>query len=475
MAGIGFELRRMIRDEGDLLSRVRGYASAGLVAAGPWLMTIVTLSLVTVLAPFFADRVDYEPFRALVTYGFAFSLVVVGVVQMSFTRRIADLLFAKRFEAVLPAFSEAIQFVALIQIIVGSLFAYLSGMELALAAVSVALYVIMSLTWVALIWLSATKDFNAVLMAYAKGSGLSLLAMLVFGFNVLEIPGFGGTVGLIAGYAVGQGLTLALLVIGIVREMDLGGAPDRTILASARTYPRLVLIGLFYNAGIWVDQMVFWSADGTAALPLVHIHPLYDTCRFFAYLTVTPALVLNLVLVETDFYERYRSFYGAILHDFPLSEVRSRKARMLETLRHGTIRLVRLQGAVTLAAVLFAPQIVAGLGMPEASAGVFRACCVGSFFHVLLLVTVLVLLYFDLRPEALVTCGIFLMANGVLAFWSVDVGIQAYGLGYTIAAFIGLAVGYFFLSRRSTVLEFLAFTKRPAAEIRTPAVQAETD
>lgn len=468
MAGIGFELRRMINDEGDLLSRVRGYASAGLIAAGPWMMTIVTLSFVTVLAPLFTDRVDYEPFRALVTYGFAFSLVVVGVVQMCFTRRIADLLFAKRFEAVLPAFVSALQWVTLVQVGIGVLFAWLSGMPLALGAVSIGLYVIMSLTWVALIWLSATKDFNAVLWAYAKGSLLSLLAMLVFGFNILELSGFGGTVGLIAGYAVGQGLTLALLVISIVREMDLSGAPDNTILTSMRTYPRLVLIGLFYNAGIWVDQMVFWTVDGVAVLPGVHIHPLYDTCRFFAYLTVTPALVLNLVLVETDFYERYRSFYGAILHDFPLTEVRQRKARMLETLRTGTIRLVRMQGAVTLAAIVFAPQIVAGLGMPEASAGVFRACCAGSLFHVLLLVTVLVLLYFDLRAEALVTCGIFLLANGVLAFASVDEGIAAYGLGYAAAALIGLVVGSLFLSQRSSVLEFLAFTKRPAADIGTP-------
>ncbi|MDJ0973477.1 MAG: exopolysaccharide Pel transporter PelG [Planctomycetota bacterium] len=465
MAGIGFELRRMIRDEGDLLSRVRGYASAGLVAAGPWIMTIITLSIVTVFAPFFADRVEYEAFRALVTYGFAFSLVVVGVVQMSFTRRIADLLFAKRYERVLPAFAAAFKWTAVVQVVIGVFFAIVSGMSASLALVSVALYVIMSLTWVALLWLSATKDFNAVLWAYAKGSLLSLLAMAVLGFNILEIPGLGGTAALIAGYAAGQGLTLALLVVSIVREMDVGGVPDNSILMSMKTYPRLVLIGLFYNAGIWIDQIVFWSADGVSVLPLVNIHPMYDTCRFFAYLTVMPALVMNLVLVETDFYEGYRSFYGSILHDFPLKEVHSRKTHMLETLRWGTIRLVRMQGAVTFAVLIFAPQIVAMLGLPPDAAPVFRACCLGSFFHVLLLVTVLILLYFDLRAEALVTAGIFLMGNAVLAFWSLDNGTHYYGVGYAIASLMGLAVGYLFLYQRSAVLEFLAFTKRPAADI----------
>ena len=47
MAGIGFELRRMMDDGQSLMSRVRGYACAGLISSGPWIMTIVTLGVLS--------------------------------------------------------------------------------------------------------------------------------------------------------------------------------------------------------------------------------------------------------------------------------------------------------------------------------------------------------------------------------------------------------------------------------------------
>ena len=42
MAGISFELRRMIDQRQGFLAKVRAYACAGLISSGPWLMTILT-------------------------------------------------------------------------------------------------------------------------------------------------------------------------------------------------------------------------------------------------------------------------------------------------------------------------------------------------------------------------------------------------------------------------------------------------
>ena len=114
MAGIGFELRRMIDQRKGFLAKVRAYACAGLISSGPWLMTILTLTLLTVAGPAFRGEGDIRLFRALVTYAFAFSLVLVGAGQMSITRRIADLLYSKRYEHVLPAFAASFLVVAVI-------------------------------------------------------------------------------------------------------------------------------------------------------------------------------------------------------------------------------------------------------------------------------------------------------------------------------------------------------------------------
>jgi uncharacterized membrane protein len=474
MAGIGFELRKMIREDGDLLTRVRGYASAGLFAAGPWLMTITTLSLVGALGPLFLRRSEYEPFRAVVTYCFAFSLITVGLVQMCFTRRIADLIYTKEFSRVLPAFGTACVWVAVFQTITAAFFSYWVELPFAIGLVGTLLYVCISLSWISLMWLSATKDHALVLRAYGVGSVISVVLMILLGFDLFGVPQLRGVVGLLLGFTIGQGVILVLAVVGIVREFDLGGAPDPTILNSLRRYPRLALVGLFWNAAIWMDQLVFWFMDGVSVYPAINYHPMYDTCRFFSYLTVTPALALNLVLVETDFYDRYRDFYGSILRDFPLKEVQRRKQEMLRTLGDGTLRLLRVQGAVTFACLVFAGPLTRFLGLPPEAIGSFRACCLGSFFHVILLVTVLVMLYFDLRSSTVAVTFVFLAANLGLAFWDLERGPSAYGTGYAIAALLSLGTGYFLLARRSKVLEFLAFANHagPAPE---PKLEEEAE
>ncbi len=464
MAGIGFELRRLMTSEGDLVSRVRGYGSAGLIAAGPWVMTIITLSALTAFAPLFADRHDFQLFRTLVTYCFAFSLIVVGLAQMSFTRRTADLLYAREYDRLLPAFSTGAIAIAGIQLLIGVVFCIVAALPVHLAIATILLYVITSLTWQALIWLSATKDFNAIVAAFAWGCVVSLAGVAVLGFNVFKLTSIriDSATGLLVGYTMGAGLTLVLLVRAVVHQTSVGGRPDMSILKSLKTYPRLALVGLTYNIAIWIDEIIVWFSDGQMIHTLIHFHPTYDTCRFFAYLTVIPALAVNLVLVETSFYEHYRSFYGSILRDFPLNAIRERRESMLADLRNGTVRILRIQGAITLLALVFAPNIIAWLKLPDAMVTTFRCCCVGAFFHVLLLITILIQLYLDLRGTALATTVTFLVANTGFAIAGIYAGPSAYGLGYAAAAFISLVVGYVLLMKKCEKLAYLTFTNQPS-------------
>ena len=132
-----------------------------------------------------------------------------------------------------------------------------------------------------------------------------------------------------------------LLTRTIVRGMEADGRREFTVLRALRSFPRLVGVGLFYNLAIWVDKMIFWFRDGTGPHPFVQYHPLYDTCSFLAYLTVVPALAVNLVRLETAFYEKYRAYYGAILGGTPLSVIEDKRRRMLGNLEENVTRLLR--------------------------------------------------------------------------------------------------------------------------------------
>ncbi len=454
MAGIGFELRRMIDERQGFVAKVRAYACASLIASGPWLMTILTLTLLNVAGPYLGGTEGYSLFRGLVTYAFAFSLILQGVVQMAVTRWVADQLYGKRYLDVLPAFAACFAVTGAVHALIGTAFCVWAGFGARLSLLAVTLFTIIGMTWIALIWLSLVRQYDDILRAYVYGTLVAMITVLLVFLSQ-------GTEPILAAYTAGQAFTLVLLLRTILRGMETGEKRDYRVFRSLLSFPVLAGVGFAYNAAIWVDKMVFWFADGIGPHPLVRYHPLYDTCSFLAYLTVVPALALNLVQLETSFYEKYRAYYGAILAGSPLAVIERNKKRMFDSLQEGVVRLLRVQGAITAAVVIFAPLIVQGLELPEIAVRLFRLTCLGAGFHVLLLICILMQMYFDLRAQALATSAAFLVLNGVLAWWSVSRGIETYGVGYAVASFLTLLLGFVLLHRSLERLDYHTFTSQP--------------
>jgi len=450
MAGIGFELRKLITVKPGMLSKARAYASAGLISSGPWMMTALTLLLVSL---FGGNSSDSSTFRALVTYAFSFSLIFVGAVQMAVTRWTADMLYRREYEHVLPAFAATFGAIAVVQFVVGAAFAAITELGLSLGILFAFLYALISLIWVALIWLTVIREYNQILACFCAGTAASVALMAYFGTQ-------GSTVALLGSYTAGQALTLVLLVRILVRGMEAGVDRSLGVAKSVRTYPMLVLTGVCYSLAIWIDKIVFWVADGVEAAMFIRYHPIYDTCCFLAYVTVIPALAINLIHLETSFYERYKAYYTAILGHMPLRVIEDRRFAMIRELKDGAFGLVKIQGAISVAVIALAPYILDALGLPDAAVRLFRLACLGAFFHILLLITILIQLYFDLRKEALISTVTFLVLNGALAYWSVNRGFDTYGLGYAIAAFVSSALAYVLLERALRWLDYLTFTNQ---------------
>ena len=49
MAGIGFELRRLLRKD-TLLGLIRAYAYAGVISSGPWVLSIIGILIIGIFA-----------------------------------------------------------------------------------------------------------------------------------------------------------------------------------------------------------------------------------------------------------------------------------------------------------------------------------------------------------------------------------------------------------------------------------------
>ena len=81
MAGIGFSLRDLARRD-DVLGTLRAFMHATLVAAGPWLVTILCLGTLSIVATDLAADQDVAIFRIVVIYNFGFSLTLTGPVAI---------------------------------------------------------------------------------------------------------------------------------------------------------------------------------------------------------------------------------------------------------------------------------------------------------------------------------------------------------------------------------------------------------
>ncbi|MEZ6017350.1 MAG: exopolysaccharide Pel transporter PelG [Planctomycetota bacterium] len=464
MAGIGFELRGAVAPDAGIVDRLRAWTAAGLISSGPWFATVAVLLYLHLAAPFMARTEEYQLFRGIVTYSFAFSLLLVGLVQMPITRKLADQMWLRQHDRVLPGFVATLAATACVQVPVGAWFVSLLGVGRGAGLLAVALYVVCTWTWVALVWLGATRDYASVLRAYAMGGGATVGATIVPALlrtltgdpeGRFLLDGLGG---LLLVFTLGQATTLLLLCAAIARGVRPSDRRGPEALEGVARFGALLLLGALYNVGMWADKFVFWVVDGVTLVGPLRSHPLYDSCSFLAYATVVPALALHLVRTETGFYERYRDFYDSISGGGTLREVRAARDRMLATLRGSVVRLVRVQAWFSAAAIALAPEVLQRLGMPPAAVPVFRVLAVGAYFHVLFLLTLLVLLYFDRRATALRAVATFAALNTILPLGAALGDPGAYGVGYTLAAIGGLVVGFLGLQRDLARLEYLTFS-----------------
>ena len=114
MAGIGFELRKLLRQD-SYFALVRAYSYAGLISSGPWVLSIVGLVVIGILSnSIVAPSILVTQFQVSVTYLIAGSLILTGMVQLSFTRWVSDRLYEKKSDMIVPNFAGVLLVINLV-------------------------------------------------------------------------------------------------------------------------------------------------------------------------------------------------------------------------------------------------------------------------------------------------------------------------------------------------------------------------
>lgn len=452
MAGIGFEIRKILERK-TFVSIIEAYGLAGIISSGPWVLSVIGVLIIGVTTRnLIDDQQLIVQFLVSITYLMACSLIITGLLQLMFTRFIADRLFENKKDIILPNLMGAIWLVTFVAGISGSLLLWLLFDEpLSYELLMLANFVVLCDLWIVIIFLSSMK-------AYLKIVGMFFLGYLIAILAAISFSGL-GIEGLLFGVLLGHSFLFFGFFYIIIREYPGSYFLGFDFLRIDNIFISLALTGLFFNLGVWTDKFIFWFTDDTSqhVIGPLRASVIYDLPIFLAYLSIIPGMAVFLVRMEADFAEQYDNFYNSIRQGDTLKHIRYQKNRMIYTVRQGIYEIFKVQGITVVLLLLWGKDILELAGISSLYVRLFYIDVVAVSMQVIFLSVLNVLFYLDCRRLALWLCILFMLSNLVLTLYSLELGPPFYGYGYALAATITSVVGLLLLSRKLDRLEYETF------------------
>ena len=454
MAGIGLYLKQLVAGN-SYSSGGAAYLTGAVIHAGPWLSSVLALVVLRSATASLLVLEDSLLLFATITYAFAASLIVTGGFQMMVTRVLADYLYVQKTEVVAPFFTTVQVVTALALLIVCAPVLAFAPTELLYKLVAGGLFIVISLLWLAMTFVSACRDYTSILVAFAVGYALSVGSGIWLGHQF-------GVIGVLTGFTLGQVVALTLLSERVHAEFSSQRTLDFRPFRAMGKYWDLALVGSLYCIGFWADKVIYWSSPaGVTVGGLLRLFPAYDTATLFAYALTIPAAAVFLVSIETEFYLHYRRFFGRIESKAPLDRIMEAQKGMADTVRSGLVTLAKIQSFVLLFALATAPNLAALLGLGPDQVPLLRTAVAAASAQALLLAAMLLLLYLDARRPALIVTAVAAFGNVSLTLLDLASPPVAYGAGYLLAALLASLVAVILTRDRLRDLSFVTFMKQP--------------
>lgn len=456
MAGIGFELRRMMRKE-TLGGMAHTYLYAGLIGSGPWVISIIAILMIGLFAAAnTAQSLAVEQFQVSISYLMAGSLLLTSPLQMLFTRFAADRIYEKRSDAILPNLIGALAVTVLVSAVVGGtvLRLWFDGPFLYQLCM-LAGFVILCCIWILQIFASAIDAPYSVVLAFASGYAITVGAALSLRTYGLD--------GLLSGFIAGQAFLLFTLLAMIVRRFPAQRLIAFSFLRSELIFPELALIGLFYNLGVWVDKMIFWS-DALTGVPVIgplRASPIYDLPIFLAYLSIIPGMAMLFIRMEVGVADQCAQFYRSVTGGGSYAVIAHEKEKLVAAIRHCLLEIIKIQAVTTLLLLMFGSELLRLFGMSPLYLPLLSVDLVAVAMQLVLLAILSFFFYLDRRKIALALCVLFFVTNTMFSFVSLHAGPLFYGYGFALAVLVTAIAGALWLSSTLERLEYETFMLQP--------------
>ncbi|NPA66212.1 MAG: exopolysaccharide Pel transporter PelG [Epsilonproteobacteria bacterium] len=433
MAGIGFELRKGLRHD-RMLSIAKTYGYSAILSSGPWVISILAIVLVGFISlASGSDTHDTVRFQVVVTYSIAFasSLIITGIVQLPYTRYVADLLFRQKEEEVLPSYFGTIAASWLVGLpIVIPFFAWVfEDQSKFLITGVVTTFMVLCGVWISSILAASLKYYKEAVWSYLISYTLIVTMSYMFGSNIEY---------LILIFFLGNLLLLTLLMTLIIKSYNSTRFLRFDFFFAPNFYWSLAISGLFYNLGAWVDKFIFWyhPATGHNVIGKLNASVVYDMPIFLAYLSILPGMAIFFYRLESDFAEKYDLYYDTVRQGGILSTIKKYKNQMVEIIRHSIHEIIIVQGIIDVLLFLTAPYIFDALHISRLYLGLFYLLTIGAMLQLAFMSVQAILYYLDRKKEAMWLSITFFVLNAILTLISIELGPAFFGYGYAISLLI---------------------------------------
>lgn len=457
MAGIGFELKKLLRS-GSIGGVAQAYGYAALVSSGPWVLSILAVLAIGMLhsGNDMLSAVTSQ-FQVSITYLMAGSLILTSLLQLAFTRYAADRLYEEADDLILSNLFGVLLVAMLAAGLIGAIILALWFREsVAYMICMLSAFVLLCGIWMVVMFASAIKAYWQILTVFLVGYGITVAASQILGRFGLD--------GLMLGFVTGQAFLFFGLLALVARQYPSRDLLDFDFLRRGRIYPSLVLIGLLYNAAVWVDKFIFWAdpLTGNAVIGPLRASPIYDLPIFLGYLSLIPGMAVFLLRMEIDFAQACESYFATIMRGGTLEQILAAKKILVTSIAGALRAIVKVQTITIIVLLASGADLLSWFGISPIYQPLFNMNVLAAGVLLLLLAVLNVLFYLDRRATVLKLCMGFLATNALFSWATLHIGPLFFGAGFGLSVLLTAGAGLFMLIRHLEQLEYETFMLQPA-------------
>jgi polysaccharide biosynthesis protein PelG len=443
---------------GPLLAPIIAFIASAIVAVGPWLITVLALTFISLTLSPVLGRGAIEDLRLSIAYAFGIALFATAPLA-ALTARLVRRNVEDQGGQLVP------ELYAICLLVSG-----LGAQALALSAVfafgitpvklSVAFVVLAttgSLMFTSSAMLMALRRYWQLVNSFVIGTLLALLCALLSSGRTpaMEI--------LIWSFSLGLWISHELMFSSTTRRAGITMAGLAKAFAAIRQEihrSRILLFGIaFAMLGVWADKWVYWfsSIGMTAPSGLYHFAP-YDSAMFIAHLSMAPTLTAWFLFQERVLEPRAQRFWRLIEQRPTRSALAAEAAGLQELVWRNVFQILFIQVGCSAVLIMLSPNIIRGLSMRFDQIELLQIGIVAVLLQSLFFLCSTILLLCNKNTIFFRINLYFIIMNIVMGVIFFEIfGVSAYGV--FIASLICGVTSFVFTHRALSELVFIVFIK----------------